>query len=35
MTDDHKDRFWGFTNVLKYAEDEGVDGGTSYDCLIE
>jgi CO dehydrogenase/acetyl-CoA synthase epsilon subunit len=35
MTEDDKDRSWDCTKVLKDCEEKGLDGNTSYDCIVE
>jgi hypothetical protein len=35
MTEDDKDRSWEFTKMLKCCKEKGVDGNTSYDCLVQ
>jgi hypothetical protein len=35
MKEDDKEKSLECTKVLKYSEEKGVDGNTSYNCLIE
>jgi hypothetical protein len=35
MIDDNKERFWECIEVLKYCEENGVDGNTNYNYLVE